>query len=121
MNHRVSYGFLKSLLDMMEVEKPQYAAVAFDLDVPTFRHQADETYKEGRPDAPEGFVEDVRNLKALLKDFGFQIFTAEGYEADDVIGTLATQAKEQGFRVKILSGDQDLFQLIDPEEQVTVL
>ncbi|HEY9881275.1 MAG TPA: DNA polymerase I [Leptolyngbyaceae cyanobacterium] len=117
----VCFGFLKSLLDMMEVEKPQYAAVAFDLDVPTFRHQADETYKEGRPDAPEGFVEDVRNLKQLLRGFGFKTFTAEGYEADDVIGTLATQAKNQGFRVKILSGDQDLFQLIDPEEQITVL
>ncbi|HEY9735859.1 MAG TPA: DNA polymerase I [Trichocoleus sp.] len=117
----VSYGFMKSLLDMMEVEKPQYAAVAFDLDVPTFRHQADETYKEGRPDAPEGFVEDVRNLKQLLRDFGMQIFTVEGYEADDVIGTLATQAKAQGMRVKILSGDQDLFQLVDPEGVVTVL
>ncbi|MBD2258697.1 DNA polymerase I [Pseudanabaena sp. FACHB-2040] len=117
----VSYGFLKSLLDMMEVEKPQYAAVAFDLDVPTFRHQADVTYKEGRPDAPEGFVEDIRNLKQLLRDFGLKIFTAEGFEADDVIGTLATQARAQGMRVKILSGDQDLFQLVDPAGEVTIL
>ena len=117
----VCYGFLKSLMDMMEAEKPQYAAVAFDLEQPTFRHKADETYKDGRPEAPEGFLEDVQNLKELLTDFGLNIFTAPGYEADDVIGTLATQARERGFRVKILSGDQDLFQLIDDEEYITVL
>lgn len=117
----VCYGFLKSLLDMMEAEKPQYAAVAFDLEGPTFRHDADTTYKEGRPEAPEGFLEDVQNLQELLTDFGLKIFTARGFEADDVIGTLATQGRQQGFRVKILSGDQDLFQLIDPDETVTVL
>jgi DNA polymerase-1 len=117
----VCYGFLKSLMDMMEAEQPQYAAVAFDLDQPTFRHEADDTYKEGRPETPEGFVEDMQNLKQLLTDFGLNIFTAPGYEADDVIGTLATQACDQGFRVKILSGDQDLFQLIDDQECITVL
>ncbi|HZG39763.1 MAG TPA: 5'-3' exonuclease H3TH domain-containing protein, partial [Nodosilinea sp.] len=117
----VCYGFLKSLLDMMEVEKPQYAAVAFDLDQPTFRHTADSTYKDGRPEAPEGFSEDVKNLKQLLSDFGLSIYVAPGFEADDVIGTLATKALADGFCVKILSGDQDLFQLIDPDECITVL
>ncbi|MEA5447488.1 DNA polymerase I [Leptolyngbya sp. CCNP1308] len=117
----VCYGFLKSLLDMMEVEKPQYAAVAFDLAAPTFRHQADATYKDGRPEAPEGFLEDVENLNELLTDFGLNIYVAPGFEADDVIGTLATKALAEGFCVKILSGDQDLFQLIDPDECITVL
>ncbi len=117
----VCYGFLKSLLDMMEVEKPQYAAVAFDLAQPTFRHEADEGYKDGRPETPEGFIEDVNNLQELLRDFGLNIYTAPGFEADDVIGTLAHQGKAAGLRVKVLSGDQDLFQLIDPEEQITVL
>ncbi|WP_088431579.1 DNA polymerase I [Halomicronema hongdechloris] len=117
----VCFGFLKSLLDMLEVERPEYVAVAFDLDGPTFRHQADTTYKEGRPEAPEGFLEDVQNLQGLLQAMKLPIVTAPGYEADDVIGTLATQAKAAGYRVKILSGDQDLFQLIDPEEQITVL
>lgn len=117
----VCYGFLKALLDMMEVEKPQYAAVAFDLEQPTFRHEADKTYKDGRPEAPEGFIEDVQNLKILLTDFGLNLYTAPGFEADDVIGTLATRALAEGFRVKILSGDQDLFQLIDDDEQITVL
>ncbi|MBE7382193.1 MAG: DNA polymerase I [Leptolyngbya sp. SIO1E4] len=117
----VCYGFLKSLLDMLESEKPQYAAVAFDLDQPTFRHEAAETYKEGRPEAPEDFLEDVRNLQELLTALGLCIVTAPGYEADDVIGTLATQGKTEGYRVKILSGDQDLFQLIDDEGAVSVL
>ncbi len=117
----VCYGFLKSLLDMMEVEKPQYAAVAFDLAQPTFRHEADTSYKDGRPETPEGFIEDVNNLQELLTDFGLNIYTAPGFEADDVIGTLAHQGNAAGLRVKILSGDQDLFQLIDPEEQITVL
>ncbi|MBE9108103.1 DNA polymerase I [Nodosilinea sp. LEGE 07298] len=117
----VCYGFLKSLLDMMEVEKPQYAAVAFDLAQPTFRHEADATYKDGRPEAPEGFTEDVKNLNELLADFGLNIYVAPGFEADDVIGTLATKALAEGFCVKILSGDQDLFQLIDPDECITVL
>lgn len=117
----VCYGFLKSLLDMMEVEKPQYAAVAFDLAAPTFRHEADATYKDGRPEAPEGFLEDVENLNELLTDFGLNIYVAPGFEADDVIGTLATKALAEGFCVKILSGDQDLFQLIDSDECITVL
>ncbi len=117
----VCYGFLKSLLDVIEVEKPDYAAVAFDLDQPTFRHQADETYKDGRPETPEDFIEDVKNLQSLLGNFGLQIVTAPGYEADDVIGSLASRAHAAGYRVKILSGDQDLFQLIDPNEQITVL
>ena len=117
----VCYGFLKSLLDMVEAQQPQYAAVAFDLDQPTFRHEAADDYKEGRPEAPEDFLEDVKNLQELLTLLGFQIVTAPGFEADDVIGTLATQGKTEGYRVNILSGDQDLFQLVDDERQVSVL
>jgi DNA polymerase-1 len=111
----VCYGFLKSLLDTVESERPQYAAVAFDLDQPTFRHEMADDYKEGRPEAPEDFVEDVKNLQDLLQTLGFCVVTAPGFEADDVIGTLSTLGKTEGYRVKILSGDQDLFQLIDEE------
>ncbi|MEM0980327.1 MAG: DNA polymerase I [Cyanobacteria bacterium P01_H01_bin.58] len=117
----VCYGFLKSLFDMLESEKPQYAAVAFDLDQPTFRHEAADDYKEGRPEAPEDFVEDVQNLQTLLTALGLCVVTAPGYEADDVIGTLATHGKTEGYRVKVLSGDQDLFQLVDDEGGVSVL
>jgi len=117
----VCYGFLKALLEVMESEKPQHLAIAFDLSLPTFRHDADKTYKEGRPDVPEDFVPDLENLKQLLNAFNLPILTAPGYEADDVIGTLARQASQASYQVKILSGDQDLFQLIDLEKGVSVL
>ena len=118
----VCYGFLKSLLDTVEAERPQYAAVVFDLDQPTFRHEMADDYKEGRPEAPEDFLEDVKNLQDLLQTLGFCVVTAPGFEADDVIGTLSTLGKAEGYRVKILSGDQDLFQLIDEDQGlVTVL
>lgn len=117
----VSYGFLKSLLDTLEAEKPQYVAIAFDLSDPTFRHDADETYKAGRPEAPEDFRPDMINLQELLKALNLSVLTSPGYEADDIIGTLARRAGAEGWRVKVLSGDRDLFQLIDPEEQVKVL
>lgn len=117
----ICYGFLKALLELMAVETPDYVAVAFDLGLPTFRHEADETYKEGRPDTPEDFIPDLENLKQLLSALNLPILTAPGFEADDVIGTLAKQASAAGLRVKILSGDQDLFQLIDPEQGVSVL
>jgi DNA polymerase I len=117
----VSYGFFKSLLDTIELEKPEYIAVAFDLSAPTFRHDADETYKEGRPEAPEDFKPDLQNLKELLTALKLPIVTAPGYEADDVIGTLARRASQEGFRVKVLTGDRDMFQLIDEQNQTTVL
>jgi len=117
----VSYGFLRSLLDMIEVERPQYAAVAFDLDGPTFRHDADEDYKAGRPDAPEDFLPDLINLQEVLAAFNLPIVTAKGYEADDVIGTLVRRATAEGYRVKILSGDRDLFQLVDDAKGVSML
>ncbi len=117
----VCYGFMKALLDVLQAERPQYLAIAFDLDQPTFRHEKSETYKAGRPETPQDFIEDVENLKDLLSVMGLQTVTAPGYEADDVIGTLATRGKTEGYNVKILSGDQDLFQLVDPEGQVSVL
>jgi DNA polymerase-1 len=117
----VSFGFLKALIEVIEAEKPNYVAIAFDLREPTFRHEADQSYKEGRPETPEDFHPDVENLKELLTTLNLAIVTASGYEADDVIGTLAKRGANQGYRVKILSGDQDLFQLIDPEHQITVL
>ncbi|MEO0431178.1 MAG: DNA polymerase I [Cyanobacteria bacterium J06656_5] len=117
----VCFGFLKSMSDMMVIEKPDYAAVAFDLAQPTFRHEAADSYKEGRPEQPEDFTEDVENLKELLAGFKLPILTAPGFEADDVIGTLAIKAEQEGYAVRILSGDQDLFQLIDDNEHIKVL
>lgn len=117
----VTFGFLKALFEVVEAEQPDYLAIAFDRGEPTFRHDADATYKEGRPEPPEDFLPDLENLQALLKELRLAVTTVPKYEADDIIGTLAIQASHQGYRVKILSGDQDLFQLIAPDRQITVL
>ncbi|MBD2453848.1 DNA polymerase I [Nostoc sp. FACHB-87] len=117
----VCFGFLKSLLEVMTTQQPQAMAVAFDLGLPTFRHEADDTYKADRPGTPEDFVPDLKNLHELLAGLNLKIFTAPGYEADDVLGTLAQKATAAGYKVKILTGDRDLFQLIDPDKEITVL
>ena len=117
----VSFGFLKALLEVMETEKPQYVAIAFDVADKTFRHDQDDTYKAGRPDAPENFLPDLENLQELLAALKLPVLTAPGYEADDIIGTLTRRATAEGMRVKILSGDRDLFQLVNPEDTTTVL
>jgi DNA polymerase-1 len=117
----VTFGFLKALIEVIEAEKPEYVAIAFDLGEPTFRHEADEQYKAGRPETPEDFKPDIFNLQELVRALNVKTVTLPGYEADDIIGTLAVSAKAQGFRVKVLSGDQDLFQLIDQDRAITVL
>ncbi|MBD0263440.1 MAG: DNA polymerase I [Tolypothrix sp. T3-bin4] len=117
----VCFGFLKSLLEVMQTEHPQAMAVAFDLGLPTFRHEADDTYKADRPGTPEDFVPDLKNLHELLDGFNLPIFTAPGFEADDVLGTLAQKATAAGYKVKILTGDRDLFQLVDPQKEISVL
>lgn len=117
----VCFGFLKSLLEVMATQKPEAMAIAFDLGLPTFRHEADDTYKADRPGTPEDFVPDLKNLHELLAGLAVEILTAPGFEADDVLGTLAVRASGSGYQVKILTGDRDLFQLVDPEKAISVL
>ena len=117
----VCFGFIKSLLEVMEKQQPEAMAVAFDLGLPTFRHQADDTYKADRPGTPEDFIPDLENLHELLTGLNLPIVTAAGYEADDVLGTLAQKASKAGYQVKILTGDRDLFQLVDKDKQISVL
>jgi DNA polymerase I len=117
----VCYGFVKALVETIEAEQPQYVAIAFDLAEKTFRHEQDETYKAGRPEAPEDFIVDLQNLQDLLVTLNLPVLAVPKYEADDVIGTMARRAAAAGMRVKVLSGDRDLFQLIDPDQITTVL
>ncbi|MBD2777708.1 DNA polymerase I [Iningainema tapete] len=117
----VCFGFLKSLLEVIATQQPSSMAIAFDLGLPTFRHEADDTYKADRPGTPEDFVPDLKNLQELLDALNIKVVTAPGYEADDVLGTLAQKANSAGYRVRILTGDRDLFQLIDPEKEIGVL
>ncbi|MGC9524664.1 MAG: DNA polymerase I [Limnospira sp.] len=117
----VCFGFIKSLLEVIQTYKPESVAIAFDRADPTFRHEADVTYKADRAETPPDFIEDVENLKQLLEGFRVPILSVKGYEADDVLGTLAERGSAAGYRVKILSGDRDLFQLVDPQKQIGVL
>ncbi|HAC65916.1 MAG TPA: DNA polymerase I [Cyanothece sp. UBA12306] len=117
----VCFGFLNSLIQVIESQKPQYLAIAFDRSEPTFRHEADVNYKADRQETPEDFVQDIANLQELLAALNLQIITYPGYEADDVLGTLAKQSSEAGYRVKIVSGDRDLFQLVDDPKNISVL
>ncbi|MGQ9865667.1 MAG: DNA polymerase I [Pseudanabaenaceae cyanobacterium] len=117
----ICFGFLKSLLDVLARETPQAVAIAFDLATPTFRHEADATYKADRRETPEDFLVDLHNLQRLLTALRLPVVTAPGYEADDVLGTLAHTGKTAGYAVKILSGDRDLFQLVEDETPISVL
>lgn len=118
----VTYGFLKALLDNCKGLEPEGVVIAFDTAEPTFRHQADESYKAHREEAPEHFFADLDNLQAILREaLDLSLCMAPGFEADDVLGTLANQAAADGWRVRILSGDRDLFQLVDDERDIAVL
>ncbi len=117
----ICFGFINSLLQVLETESPQSMAIAFDLGEPTFRHLADDNYKSDRADTPDDFIPDILNLQQLLTAFNLTIATKPGYEADDVLGTIAAKASEAGYRVKIVTGDRDLFQMVDDDQGISVL
>ncbi|QNI50508.1 DNA polymerase I [Synechococcus sp. RS9915] len=118
----VTYGFLKSLLDTGKSLKPEGVAIAFDTAEPTFRHKADANYKAHRDVAPEVFFQDLDQLQEILRQqLDLPMCMAPGYEADDVLGTLANRAADDGWGVRILSGDRDLFQLVDDNRDIAVL
>ena len=118
----VTYGFLKALLDNSKTLKPEGVAIAFDTAEPTFRHKADANYKAHRDVAPEVFFQDLDQLQQILEThLQLPLCMAPGYEADDVLGTLANRAADSGWGVRILSGDRDLFQLVDDSRDIAVL
>ncbi|WP_373539375.1 DNA polymerase I [Chamaesiphon sp.] len=117
----ICFGFVKALVEIINSQKPDSMAIAFDLRAPTFRHEADENYKAARAETPEDFTTDIQNLYLLLRALNLPTITAVGFEADDVLGTLAGRASRAGYQVKILSGDKDMFQLVNDRDRVSVL
>lgn len=105
------YGFLNILFRILEEEKPEYLTVAFDLHAPTFRHKIYEQYKGTRKAMPEELRQQVPLIKEMLTAMDINIMTIEGYEADDLLGTMARRCEEKDMDVTILSGDRDLLQL----------
>ena len=119
------YGFLLVFFKVLKEIKPGYIAVTFDVQAPTFRHQQFKGYKATRQKAPEEFYSQIPKTKEILKSFNIPIFEKEGYEADDLIGTIAFQiSKRQVFpkiETLIVSGDLDTLQLIDDQTKVYFL
>lgn len=106
------YGFATMLFRLLEEERPAYAGVAFDKSAPTFRHLAAQTYKAQRSGSPEDFKAQIPLIKQLLSAIGIKVFELEGFEADDIIGTIATRAASEGVPVLLVSGDMDLLQVV---------
>ncbi len=108
-----TYGFVRTLLDIIQADDPpHYLAVSFDLGA-TFRDELFAEYKGTREKMPDELDVQIERIKEVVAAFNIPILAVEGYEADDVLGTIARQAKEQGVRVEIITGDRDLLQLVD--------
>lgn len=112
------YGFLTMLDKIKEVSNPDAVAIAFDLKAPTFRHKAYDGYKANRKGMPEELAQQMPVLKDLLKTLGYTLVECEGFEADDILGTLATECDKTGNKCVIATGDRDSLQLVS--ENVTV-
>ncbi len=105
------YGFLNIMFKILEEEKPDYLTVAFDVHTPTFRHKMFEGYKGTRKPMADELRQQVPLIKELLTKMGVKIVEMEGYEADDILGTLSVRAEKEGMDVAVISGDRDLLQL----------
>ncbi len=108
----VVFGFTAMLLEVLNDFQPQYIVVCFDSGK-SFRQDLFEEYKAHRPETPDDLKQQLERIRQVLRAFGIPIVTSEGYEADDLIGTLARQAIDQGLDVLIVTGDTDLLQLVD--------
>ena len=114
------YGFLNMMFKMLEDEKPDHLIAAFDVHAPTFRHKMYDAYKGTRKPMADELREQVPRIQEMLKAMGITVITMEGYEADDILGTLSRIAEEAGFDVTIFSGDRDLLQLATEKVKISI-
>ena len=114
------YGFLAILFKLLEEEKPDYIGVTFDLKAPTARHKMYEGYKANRKGMPTELSEQMPIIKDVLRAMNIDIIEKEGYEGDDVIGTLSRYGEQKGLEVVILSGDRDTFQLATDNVRINI-
>lgn len=114
------YGFLNIMFKILEEEKPEYLTVAFDVHAPTFRHKMYAEYKGTRKPMPEELRTQVPLIKGMLQAMGVRIVEQAGYEADDILGTIAKKAEHQGISAVIVSGDRDLLQLASKEIKIRI-
>ena len=114
------FGFVNILFKILEEEKPDYLTVAFDVHHPTFRHEMFKEYKGTRKGMPQELHEQVPVLKELLTAMGIQIMELPGYEADDLLGTVANRSEAKGMDVLVVSGDRDLLQIVTDHIRVCI-
>ena len=114
------YGFLNIMFKVLDEEKAEYLAVAFDLKAPTFRHKMYKEYKGTRKPMPQELHEQVPVMKEMLQSMGVPVMELEGFEADDILGTVANQMQQEGMQVSIISGDRDLLQLATDQIQIRI-
>ena len=114
------YGFLNILFKILDEEQPDYLTVAFDVHAPTFRHKMYDVYKGTRKPMAEELRQQVPLMKEMLTAMGVTIVEKEGYEADDLLGTIAKQSEAQGLEVSIVSGDRDLLQLASDHIKIRI-
>lgn len=114
------YGFLNIMFKILEEEKPDYLAVAFDVHAKTFRHEMFEQYKGTRKPMAEELREQVPVMKEVLKAMGIVIMEQAGLEADDILGTLAKKAEKNGLEVSLVSGDRDLLQIASTKIKIRI-
>jgi len=112
MNTSAVFGFANTLLDLLKNEKPSHIGVCFDTSAPTFRHEASERYKAHRQETPEDIIIAVPYVKRLLQAMHIPILEMDGYEADDIIGTVAHRAAAEGWHVYLMTPDKDCAQLV---------
>ena len=111
-NTNAQFGFTTTLLDLINKEKPTHIAVAFDTHAPTERHTTYTDYKANRQDAPEDLLDALPDIKRIIEGFNIPVVELDGYEADDLIGTLAWQAADAGYTVYMVTPDKDYGQLV---------
>jgi DNA polymerase-1 len=116
-----TYGYVSTVWKLLRDEKPDYVCVALDTDKPTYRHDLYEDYKAGRPEMPDDLVDQLDDMREVTEALGVTILEMEGYEADDIIGTLSTEANRREMKVTIATGDKDLLQLVNDRTKVIML
>ncbi|MBW3545952.1 MAG: aminotransferase class III-fold pyridoxal phosphate-dependent enzyme, partial [Bacteroidetes bacterium] len=107
------FGFLNTLLEVLQKQKPTHIAVAFDTSAPTFRHTEFAEYKATRQETPEDIKTGIPVVKDIIRAFNIPVIECDGYEADDIIGTLAKKASANGFEVFMMTPDKDFGQLVE--------
>ncbi|MDE7346408.1 MAG: DNA polymerase I [Muribaculaceae bacterium] len=113
-NTSAIFGFVNTLEEVLRKEKPTHIAVCFDPKGPTFRSELLESYKGERPDTPEDIKRSIPIIKEIIKCYGIPVLESPGYEADDVIGTMAMRASKEGFTTYMMTPDKDFGQLVGP-------